>query len=623
MSKSDHLYVQKQQRSNSIAHVRVVTDEPLVEINLNRNFYTNKQKQDELNNSNLKSNSYASYSKSQTPLRSYESSHLSTNSISTRDDHVQKIHLYKDPNNSNRELNGLGMHISACQRLPELGGNQLAAVVHSIHPNGIIDKFNVEIQQGDEIMEINGVNLRNKSEEQIGRIIDSSCHSYNGELELLVRRSSISSNKSENRSSTPSSQKNARRLSKNEVSGDDFNLTSELNEHSSITSSPVTSEHLITHKPLKQLKAQTSSSSSSSATSAGNNHKQTQDQFDLISIDKHNFKLRQSNMHHYNLGLNNCEREGGEGRGFREISIKRRETNPVAHTREVVMTDPAMLFAINKRHGNLNQKKNLLSLNTNSQIQRASSQPPTSNLNKKFSTMSVEPQPLKVASSSRNISPPNLNLSRYRSASPYRKNSSDTHKPMDIKIKINPANTSGDFEAYEGPDAARKGSRESSSNDTGFSSLNGRLPSVNPHESELSLARRLSAGECSSSHSSRRNSKDDSDSVYSFNSTTIREHKQLSNLNQNLLNLPEQSTPICDEPNRNQKSKISFRLNKTRSPSPNNCETPFGEIQIQLSHNSNEQQIIVKILKARNLIAKDANGFSDPYVKVYLLPGRE
>lgn len=40
-----------------------------------------------------------------------------------------------------------------------------------------------------------------------------------------------------------------------------------------------------------------------------------------------------------------------------------------------------------------------------------------------------------------------------------------------------------------------------------------------------------------------------------------------------------------------------------------------------LSHST--EQLVVKILKALDLPAKDANGFSDPYVKIYLLPDRK
>ena len=42
-----------------------------------------------------------------------------------------------------------------------------------------------------------------------------------------------------------------------------------------------------------------------------------------------------------------------------------------------------------------------------------------------------------------------------------------------------------------------------------------------------------------------------------------------------------------------------------------------------MSHSEKDEQINVKIIKARNLLAKDANGYSDPFVKIYLLPGRE
>ena len=33
--------------------------------------------------------------------------------------------------------------------------------------------------------------------------------------------------------------------------------------------------------------------------------------------------------------------------------------------------------------------------------------------------------------------------------------------------------------------------------------------------------------------------------------------------------------------------------------------------------------MVIRIIRAKNLLAKDTNGYSDPFVKVYLLPGRE
>lgn len=48
-----------------------------------------------------------------------------------------------------------------------------------------------------------------------------------------------------------------------------------------------------------------------------------------------------------------------------------------------------------------------------------------------------------------------------------------------------------------------------------------------------------------------------------------------------------------------------------------------GDIELQIGHESEREQLVIRILQAKNLLAKDANGFSDPFVKVYLLPGRE
>ena len=48
-----------------------------------------------------------------------------------------------------------------------------------------------------------------------------------------------------------------------------------------------------------------------------------------------------------------------------------------------------------------------------------------------------------------------------------------------------------------------------------------------------------------------------------------------------------------------------------------------GDIELQIGHDSEREQLVIRIIRAKNLLPKDTNGYSDPFVKVYLLPGRE
>ncbi|XP_066484948.1 synaptotagmin-3 [Tiliqua scincoides] len=48
-----------------------------------------------------------------------------------------------------------------------------------------------------------------------------------------------------------------------------------------------------------------------------------------------------------------------------------------------------------------------------------------------------------------------------------------------------------------------------------------------------------------------------------------------------------------------------------------------GRLSFSLRYAYGTEQLVVRILRALDLAAKDANGFSDPYVKMYLLPDRK
>lgn len=45
-------------------------------------------------------------------------------------------------------------------------------------------------------------------------------------------------------------------------------------------------------------------------------------------------------------------------------------------------------------------------------------------------------------------------------------------------------------------------------------------------------------------------------------------------------------------------------------------------LQLQIHYDKQLGNLIVHVLQARNLAPRDNNGYSDPFVKVYLLPGR-
>ncbi|CAF0755721.1 unnamed protein product [Adineta steineri] len=77
------------------------------------------------------------------------------------------------------------------------------------------------------------------------------------------------------------------------------------------------------------------------------------------------------------------------------------------------------------------------------------------------------------------------------------------------------------------------------------------------------------------------------------------------------------SFKFAKKPKENNNTEISTQSVESRE------NEYVGDIELQIGHNSEREQLVVRIVQAKNLPAKDTNGFSDPFVKIYLLPGRD
>ncbi|XP_069141623.1 protein piccolo-like isoform X2 [Argopecten irradians] len=96
---------------------------------------------------------------------------------------TKRILLTRDPKDRSIKGNGIGMKIVGGKTMPWT--NEVGAYVTAIYPGGVAEQLHGELQEGDQIVEWNGIELTYKTYEEVQQIIGQP----NGEIELVVRPS--------------------------------------------------------------------------------------------------------------------------------------------------------------------------------------------------------------------------------------------------------------------------------------------------------------------------------------------------------------------------------------------------------------------------------------------------
>ncbi|VDK47352.1 unnamed protein product [Anisakis simplex] len=110
-----------------------------------------------------------------------------------------------------------------------------------------------------------------------------------------------------------------------------------------------------------------------------------------------------------------------------------------------------------------------------------------------------------------------------------------------------------------------------------------------------------------------------------------RNNSKVSSLPDRCLSITSSTSSIHRNPLKTTSNRESFQDTseniKQDEPTTSFMSSPedelstLGSIQFDLLYLPDENQLNIKLIQARNLKAMDKNGFSDPYVKFYLIPG--
>ncbi|XP_071081619.1 uncharacterized protein [Haliotis cracherodii] len=515
---------------------------------------------------------------------------------------TKRILVTRDPKDrcvTGRKGNGIGMKIVGGKQIP--GTNQIGAFVTSIYPGGIAEQLHGELEIGDQVLEWNGISLSGRTYEDVQQIITQP----NGEIEMVVRPLS----KHRGRRAVPDhcmeagschssydnldseEEQDSRYASRHGV--DPRQLAAQLEEIQETGGSPENSpssshQDFLTpsmSSPCSTPHSDPTSTLPDSRQRSAANHSDMASSHDRIKVVD---VASDGSRHHSDNGRTATPSDRRRrGRDSESSSTERRR---------VVESDQSP--ASSDRH-RLDRRREQSS--SSRSRHRSAKDPPVPvprdrHRNKDGVDRSPSSDRLKVSRGS----DPNLNRSngQHLSDESSRSSTPSSRRRSRENESTRTSNLRGDSSESE---------RRSSSEML-------KLEPISAPPSRSPSKRRLASKGDNSTSPDRRQSSLPETSAPTTSSDRHRSNSHPENHSAHSHKGRKHSGGHRDK----EKEKEKEKEKDESSPSNNGV----GDIQLQISQDDFDNTLNVHVIQSRNLRPRDINGLSDPFVKVYLLPGR-